>query len=115
MQQNIRTNEKTFPNTIKETIAYNLQNIFKILSGLCRHIQEKPFNDAVKEKLEEVQYSVALTITGVIKGTSLEHLYKELGHESLRDRRWYCKLVFFYKTVKVLPPSYLHSYLQACQ
>ena len=38
MQQNIRTNEKTFINTIKETIAYNLQNIFKILSGLCRHI-----------------------------------------------------------------------------
>ena len=37
MQQNIRTNEKTFLNTIKETIAYNLQNICKISSGLCRH------------------------------------------------------------------------------
>ena len=37
MQQNIRTNERTFLNTIKETIVYNLQNICKISSGLCRH------------------------------------------------------------------------------
>ena len=33
MQQNIRTNEKTFLNSIKETISYNLQNICKISSG----------------------------------------------------------------------------------
>ena len=32
-----KTNEKTFLNTIKETIVYNLQNICKISSGLCRH------------------------------------------------------------------------------
>ena len=37
MQQNNKTNEKTFFNTIKELIAYNLQNICKISSGLCRH------------------------------------------------------------------------------
>ena len=37
MQQNIRTNEMGFLNTIKETIAYNLQNICKISSGICRH------------------------------------------------------------------------------
>ena len=37
MQQNDKTNEKTFLNTIKETIAYNLQNICKISSGLYRH------------------------------------------------------------------------------
>ena len=37
MQQNNKTNEKTFSNTIKEPIAYNLQNICKILSGLWRH------------------------------------------------------------------------------
>ena len=36
MQQNNRTNQKTFLNTIKEQIAYNLQNIRKISSGLCR-------------------------------------------------------------------------------
>ena len=34
---NIRTNEKTLCNTIKETIAYNLQNICEISFGLCSH------------------------------------------------------------------------------
>ena len=107
MQQNIRTNEKTFLNTIEKTIAYNLQNICEISSGLADIIHDKPFNDAFKEKLEKVQYSAALTITGAIKGTSRKHLYKEFGLESLCDRRRYCKLVFFYK----IAPSYLQSYL----
>ena len=61
--------------------------------------------------MEKVQYSAALIITGAIKGTSRERLYKELGLESLCDRRWYRKLVFFYKIVKGLAPSFLKSYL----
>ena len=74
-------------------------------------IQDKAFNDAFKEKLKKVQYSAALTFTGAIKGTSRERLYKELGLESLCDRRCYRKLVFSYKIVKGLAPSYLQSYL----
>ena len=35
---------------------------------------------------------------------------KEPGLESLCDKRWYFKLVFFYKIVKYLVPSYLQSY-----
>ena len=61
--------------------------------------------------MEKVQYSAALIITGAIKGTSRECLYKELGLESLCDRRWYRKLVFFYKIVKGLTQSYFQSYL----
>ena len=110
MQQNIRTNEKTSLNLIKETISNNLQNICKISFWLCRHIYHKPFNDAFKEKLEKVQYSAALIFTGAIKSTSRQCLYKELGLKSLCDRRWYCKLVFFYKIVKGLVPSYLQFY-----
>ena len=72
---------------------------------------DKLFNDAFKEKLEKVQYSAALIITEAIKGTSRERLYKELGLESLCDRRWYRKLVFLYKIVKGLAPSYLQSCL----
>ena len=34
MQQN-RTSQNTFLNTTKEPIAYNLQNVCKISSGLC--------------------------------------------------------------------------------
>ena len=37
-------------------------------------------------------------------------MYKEPGLESLCDKRWYLKLVFFYKIVKYLVPSYLQSY-----
>ena len=110
MQQNIRTNKKTSLNLIKETISNNLQNICKISFGLYRHIYHKPFNDAFKEKLEKVQYSAALIFTGAIKSTSWQCLYKELGLKSLCDRRWYCKLVFFYKIVKGLVPSYLQFY-----
>ena len=56
-------------------------------------IYDKPFNDSFKEKLEKVQYSAALIITGAIKSTSWECLYKELGLEPVCDRRWYHKLV----------------------
>ena len=59
----------------------------------------------------ERNWKVALIITGAIKDTSRERLYKELGLESLCDRRWYRKLVFFYKIVKGLASSYLQSYL----
>ena len=74
-------------------------------------IYDKPFNDAFKDKLEKVQYSTALIITIAIKGTSRERLFKELGLESLCDRRWYRRLVFFYKIVKGIAPSFLQSYL----
>ena len=74
-------------------------------------IYDIPFNDVCNDKLEKDKYSPALLITGAIKGTSRERLCKELGLESLCDRRCYRKLVFFYKTVKGLAPSYLQSYL----
>ena len=40
------------------------------------------------EKLEQIQYSAALAITGAWRGTSREKLYDELGWESLNLRRW---------------------------
>ena len=66
-------------------------------------IYDKLFNDALKEKLEKVQYSAALIITGAIRDTFRERFYQELRLESLCDRRWYHKLG--------LAPSYLQSYL----
>ena len=46
-------------------------------------IYDKPVNDTFKKKLEKVPYSAALIVTGAIKGTSRERLYKELGLKSL--------------------------------
>ena len=70
-------------------------------------IYDKTFNDFFKGKLEKFPYSAALIITGAIKDTFRERLYKELGIESLCERRWYGKLIFFYKIVKGLASSYL--------
>ena len=47
--------------------------------------------------IERVQYNAALAITGAIKETSQIKLYKELGFESLKFRRWFRRLCFFYK------------------
>ena len=62
-------------------------------------------------RLESMQYNAALAITGAWRGTSREKIYKELGWESLSDRRWYRRLVLFFKIVNGLVPDYLFSLL----
>ena len=56
-----------------------------------------------------MQYSAALIITA--EDTSWELLYQELGLESFSERSWYHELVYFYKIVQGVAPSYLQSYL----
>ena len=46
---------------------------------------------------------------GVIRGSSREKLYQELGFESLQQRRWYRKLCSFYKIFKNESPRYLFN------
>ena len=58
------------------------------------------------EKLESVQYSAALAVSGAWRGTSREKLYAELGWESLSLRRWSRRLTLFYKIVNNLTPDY---------
>ena len=53
----------------------------------------------------------ALAITGAIRGTSKEKLYKELGLEYLNSRRWLKRLCLFYKILKKESPSYLFNYI----
>ena len=50
-------------------------------------VYDQPSNLAFSNKLETVQYSAALAITGAIKGTSCEKLYQEFGLEYLQQRR----------------------------
>ncbi len=58
------------------------------------------------EKLESVQYSAALAVTGTWRGTSREKLYTDLGWESLSSRRWSRRLTLFYEFVNDLSPEY---------
>ena len=78
-------------------------------------IYDQPNNDALCSRIESVQYNAALAITGAIKGTSRERLYHELGLESLRDRRWYRRLTYFFNIVSFNAPSYLSSLLPVKQ
>ena len=64
-------------------------------------------NESLINKLEKVQYQACLAITGTIESTLSESLYKELGLESLQSRRWYSKMIFFYKILNGLTPKYL--------
>ena len=74
-------------------------------------IYDQPQNMSFSDRLESVQYNACLAITGAIKGTSRERLYQELGLETLRDRRWYRKLVLFFNIFKGEAPLYLKHLL----
>ena len=58
------------------------------------------------KKLESVQYSAALAVSGTWRGTYKERLYEKLGWESLSDRRWYRHLVLLYKFINNTTPDY---------
>ena len=74
-------------------------------------IYDRPGNFTFIDKLESVQYNACLAITGCFRGTSREKLYSELGLESLADRRFSRRLIFFYKICNGLAPTYLSRYL----
>ena len=59
---------------------------------ICDELDHEYFN---KNWLEKIQYNLALATTGVIRGTSRERAYNELGIEPLADRRLYRKTTSF--------------------
>ena len=63
------------------------------------------------ELLESVQKRAARIVSGGTRGTSRETLYKELGWQSLKDRRDFHCLCHFYKIMNDLSPSYLPQYM----
>ena len=81
----------------------------------CDIIYDQPNNDTFCSMIESVQYNAALAITGTIRGSSRERLYQELGLESLSDRRWYRRLVYFFNIVTGKAPDYLCSILPSKQ
>ena len=47
-------------------------------------IYDQAYNLSFRQKLESIQYNAALALTRVIRGSSRENLYQELGLESLQ-------------------------------
>ena len=79
--------------------------IYHIPSKVCEFSQNIIL-PSLMEKLESVQYSAALAVTGTWRGTSRDKLYAELGWESLSSRRWSRRLTLFYKIINNLTPLY---------
>ena len=77
-------------------------------------INDKPLTESFKDNLEMVQYNEALVITGAFKGTSRDCIYRELGLESLAERRWSRKIFFFHRINNSLLPVYLQLYISYC-
>ena len=63
--------------------------------------------------IESTQYQAALAVSGTWKGTNTKKLYKELGWESLDDRRKTRRLCHFYKIYNNLTPVYLKTPIPA--
>ena len=79
--------------------------IFHIPAKVCEFSGDTIL-PSLTEKLESVQYSTALAVTGTWRGTSREKLYAELGWESLSYRKWSRRLILFYKIMNNLLPEY---------
>ena len=72
-------------------------------------IYDQPYNASFCEKIESIQYNAALAMTGAIRGTSKDKLYKELGLEYLSLRRWSRRLCLFYKILNNKSPLYMQN------
>ena len=72
-------------------------------------IYDQAYNSDFHDKLESVQYNACLAITSAIRGTSTEKIYRELGLESLKSKRWFRKICHFYKIFSEKSPSYLFN------
>lgn len=57
--------------------------------------------------LENVQKQAALIVAGCWQGTNILKLYKELGWESLSERRKFHRLTLYYKILNRKTPQYL--------
>ena len=75
----------------------------------CDILYDQARNASFHQKLEFLQYNACLAICWVIRGSSREKLYQELGFESLQQRRSYRKLCSFYKVFKNEIPCYLFN------
>ena len=68
------------------------------------------YNELADES-EQLHLDAIRTITGAVRGTSHQSLYKESGFSTLSARRRRHKIILCHKIVKGKPPPYLESLL----
>ena len=106
----------------KLNLLLPLSSLLTVYKCFIRHhlgygdvIYNQPNLSCLTNKVESVQYNVALAIAGAIRGTWKEKLYQELGFESLKDRRWLRRLCYLYKIVSTKQPAYLYDLIPPFQ
>ena len=75
------------------------------------HKHDPTFKLEFTKRLESVQYSAALAVSGAWNGTNMDRLYEELGWEPLYYRMWQRQLTHFYKLVNSQTPQHLAQYI----
>ena len=75
------------------------------------HKYDPEYTLELTKKLESIQYSAALAVSGSWRGTNTDRLLEELGWEYLYHRRWYRKLCHFYKLRNTQSPGYLFQHI----
>ena len=73
------------------------------------HKPDPEFTHDMTKRLERIQYSAALAVSGAWRGTNIDRLYEELAWESLYYRRWYRRLCHFFKLTMNRSPTYLYQ------
>ena len=74
-------------------------------------IYDQPSKVSFSKKIESVQDNNAPSITGAIKGSSLEKLYQDLGLDYLYQKRWVKRLCLLYKFFSIGQLSYIYDAL----
>ena len=94
-----KTNKISHPTTTFNTVPVactSCQKHLRLYLDEKLHFRQ-PNNESFCTKIERIQCNAILAITGAIRGTSQIKLYKELGLESLKFRRWFRRLCIFFK------------------
>ena len=108
---------KRLLNTLPRTSLLTIYKSFiRPRLDFCDIIYDQANNKSFCTKCEHRQYyNAALAITDAIKGTSQTKLYKELGLESLKFRRWFRRICTFFKIKTSGKPEYIFNLIPTGQ
>ena len=118
----ILDSELSFYSHVKEKIV-NARKAIGVIRFMSRYVTREVLDQMYKlylrphldmvldftKKFEATPYAAALAVSGAWRGTNRDKLYEELGWEYLYHRRWYRRLIHFYKLKKSRSPPYLYN------
>ena len=77
----------------RESLVTIYKSFIKLHLDNANVILDKPSNATFSNGIKSAKENAALQITRTIRGTSKEKLYQKLRFETMKERRWFSKLV----------------------